>query len=196
MEDGRKVARMLQFGSDYRGEFILERDSESPAYVLEFPSRRRIYSLSSHPDALAGKRGHVKLDEFALHQDQRLLYRIAKPVTTWGGTLSIMSTHRGAATVFNQLIRDILENENPMGWSLHTVSIETAVAQGLVERINAKTRRSESRQQFLQRLRAECIDDEQWFQEYCCIPADESAAFLSYEMISACEDRNLQLMTF
>ena len=29
---------------------------------------------------LAGKRGHVKLDEFALHQDQRLLYQVAKPV--------------------------------------------------------------------------------------------------------------------
>src|SRR5437870_13732647 len=109
MEDGRKVARMLQFGSDYRGEFILERDSESPAYVLEFPSRRRIYSLSSNPNALAGKRGHVKLDEFALHEDQQLLYRVAKPVTTWGGQLSIISTHRGHGSVFNQIIRGIKE---------------------------------------------------------------------------------------
>ena len=90
--------------------------------MIQFSNGRRIYSLSSHPDALAGKRGHVKLDEFALHQDQRLLYSIAKPVTTWGGTLSIMSTHRGAATVFNQIIRDILENDNPMKWSLHTIS--------------------------------------------------------------------------
>jgi len=71
------------------------------------------------------------------------------PVITWGGTLSIMSTHRGATTVFNQIIRDILENGNPMNWSLHTVSLQNAVAQGLVERINQKTQRNESREEFL-----------------------------------------------
>jgi phage FluMu gp28-like protein len=138
----------------------------------------------------------VKLDEFALHQDQRLLYNVAKPVTTWGGTLSIMSTHRGANTTFNQIIRDILEQGNPMGFELHTVSIQDAVRQGMVERINAKTRSDESREHFLQRLRAECIDEEQWLQEYCCIPADESSVFITHEMISACEDAHLRLLTF
>src|SRR6266404_6312871 len=96
LEDCKKIARMLQLGAQQKGELFFDRDSESPAYVLEFPTHRRIYSLSSNPNALAGKRGHVKLDEFALHEDQRLLYRIAKPVTTWGGTLSVISTHRGA----------------------------------------------------------------------------------------------------
>src|SRR5881394_1654362 len=76
---------------------------------LQFASGRRIYCLSSSPNALAGKRGHVKLDEFALHQDQRMLYQIAKPVTTWGGQVSVISTHRGAQTVFNELIQEIRE---------------------------------------------------------------------------------------
>src|SRR6185295_9236972 len=40
-----------------------------------------------------------------------------------------------------------------------------------------------------------CIDNEQWLQEYCCIPADESAAFITYEMINSCEDEHLKLMT-
>src|SRR5207302_2273713 len=142
-----------------------------------------ICSLSSNPNALAGKRGHVKLDEFALHADQRLLYRVAKPVTQWGGTLSIISTHRGAQTVFNQLIGDIRQRGNPMGWSLHSVPIQDAVRQGLVERINEKSGTHESRDQFLSRVRAECIDEEQWLQEYCCIPSDESAAFISWDMI-------------
>src|SRR5439155_3149163 len=107
-----------------------------------------------------------------------------------------MSTHRGATTVFNQIIRDILENDNPMKWSLHTISLQAAVAQGLVDRINEKTQSNESREQFLQRLRKECIDEEQWMQEYCCIPADESAVFLCYDLITACEDRNLALLSF
>jgi phage FluMu gp28-like protein len=177
------------------GEVMLDADHNASAFVIQFANGKRIYSLSSNPNALAGKRGHVKLDEFALHQDQRLLYRIAKPVTTWGGSLSIISTHRGIGSVFNQLIRDVLENDNPMNWSLHTVPLQKAVDQGLVEKIVEKTGKPESRPDFLARLRSECIDEEQWLQEYCCIPADENSAFFTYEMLNACEDRNLRLMT-
>jgi hypothetical protein len=56
-----------------------------------------------------------------------LLYRIAKPVTTWGGQLEIISTHRGSGTVFNEIIRDIKEKGNKMGWSHHRVTIQDAV---------------------------------------------------------------------
>src|SRR5712691_6254946 len=139
LENCRDWARLLNIAAIDLGEIIIDRTNNFSAYVLEFANGRRIYSLSSNPNALAGKSGHVKIDEFALHKDQRLLYRVAKPVTTWGGQLSIISTHRGANSLFNQLIRDILESSNPMGWSLHTVSLQNAVNQGLVERINQKT---------------------------------------------------------
>src|ERR1051326_5416370 len=75
--------------------------------------------------------------------------------------------------VFNQLIRDALENGNPMGWSTYTVTLAQAIAQGLVEKINEKTGATESRSAFYARLESECIDQEQWNQEYCCIPVDE-----------------------
>jgi phage FluMu gp28-like protein len=162
--------------------------------VLRLASGAAIYALSSNPDAIAGKSGHVKLDEFALHRDQRTLYAVAKPVTQWGGTLSIISTHRGVNTVFNQILVDVRERGNSMGWSLHNVPIQRAVEEGLVEKINAVTNRKESRPDWLARQRAECIDEEQWLQEYCCVPADESSAFLSFEMLNACEDPALQLM--
>src|SRR3954465_11769232 len=77
------------------GLLILDEKTNASAHVLQFANGRPIYCLSSHPNALAAKRGHVKLDEFALHQDQRLLYKVAKPVTTWGRQLSIISPHRG-----------------------------------------------------------------------------------------------------
>src|SRR6266550_2066786 len=145
IEDCKNWGEVLEIVLVDLGEIVFDEQHNASAYVIQFANGRRIYSLSSHPDALAGKRGHVKLDEFALHQDQRLLYSIAKPVTTWGGTLSIISTHRGIGSVFNQLIRDALENGNPMGWRVHTVSLENAVEQGLVEKINEKTGRDESR---------------------------------------------------
>ena len=188
LENCKDWAELLQIGAVDLGELVFDRANNISAYVLEFANGRRIYSLSSNPNALAGKCGHVKIDEFALHKDQRLLYRVAKPVTTWGGTLSIISTHRGVGTVFNELIRDITENANPMGWHLHSVPIQKAVDEGLVERINQKSGRNETREEFLSRIRAECIDEEQWLQEYCCVPADESSAFISFEMLHGCEE--------
>lgn len=177
------------------GLLILDEKTNASAYVLQFANGRRIYCLSSNPNALAGKRGHVKLDEFALHQDQRLLYKVAKPVTTWGGQLSIISTHRGQNTLFNEIITEILHQGNPKKWSLHTVPLQLAVAQGLVERINIKTGANESNDDFLARIRNECIDEEQWLQEYCCTPSDENTAFFSYELLNACTDPLLKLMS-
>ena len=162
LEDCLRWAQLLQRGASQLGQLVFDADSGSSAFTLEFANGRRIYSLSSNPNALAGKRGHVTLDEFALHTDQRLLYRVAKPVTTWGGQLSIISTHRGHHSVFNEILRSITEANNPMGWSLHSVPIQKAVAEGIVDRINKKTGRHESPESFLARLRAECLDEEQW----------------------------------
>jgi len=187
LEDCQRWAEALQIAGTSRGEEAYDPRDGFSAYVLRFLNGRAIYSLSSNPNSLAGKRGHVILDEFALHGDQRLLYRVAKPVTTWGGQLEIISTHRGANSVFNQILTDIKERGNPMGWSHHRVTIQDAVAQGLAERINLKTGRDETLAAFLARLESECLDAEQWLQEYCCVPSDESTAFLTYEMITACE---------
>lgn len=196
LRDCMNWARLLQKASRELKEKIYDGEEKLSAHVLEFANGKRIYSLSSNPNALAGKRGHVKLDEFALHQDQRLLYQVAKPVTQWGGQLSIISTHRGAQSVFNEFIRDIRERGNPMGWSLHSVPLATAVEQGLVERINPKSGRNETGGQFRARLRSECIDEEQWQQEYCCQPADESSAFITFDMLTTCTDPELKLFTF
>jgi len=190
LEDCKYWAKFLHIKAVDLGEIVIEPKTRASAFVLQFANQRRIYCLSSNPNALAGKRGHVKLDEFALQQDQRLLYRVAKPVTTWGGTLSIISTHRGVNSVFNEIIREIKENGNPMRWSLHTVPIQKAIEQGIVERINERTRRNESGPDFEKRTKAECIDDEQWAQEYCCQPADESSAFITFEMLTANEAPN------
>ena len=186
----KRWSRALGYAAEDLGEQMFTMANGKPVKirVLTFASGHSIYALSSNPDAIVGKSGHVKLDEFALHKDQRTLYAVAKPVTQWGGTLSIISTHRGKHTVFNQILTDIKENGNPMRWSLHEIPIQLAVSQGLVEKINEVSGRKETRDQWLQRQRAECIDEEQWLQEYCCVPADENTAFITYDMLTACED--------
>jgi phage FluMu gp28-like protein len=166
--------------------------------ALSFLSGATIFALSSNPDAIVGKTGHVKLDEFALHRDQRELYAIAKPVIQWGGTLAVISTHRGAQTVFNEIINQAKHGGNPMGWSLHTIPIQRAVGEGVVERIDRKTRGQWSRQWreaggqgslrefWMESQRRECIDEAQWLQEYCCVPSERNSAFISFELIDAC----------
>ena len=203
----KRWANVLKYAAEDHGEqvFTLENGKAVKVQVLSFASGANVYALSSNPDAIVGKTGHVKLDEFALHKDQRQLFAVAKPVIQWGGTLSIISTHRGVATVFNSLVKDVLEGGNRMGWSLHTVPIGRAVEDGVVEKIDRagngqwterwKAAGGEAglREFWLAQQRAECIDEEQWLQEYCCVPADESSAFISYEMIASCEETGLVL---
>jgi phage FluMu gp28-like protein len=184
----KRWARVLKFAAEDLGEVVIDNDKDITAHVLKFANGLCIYCVSSNPDAIVGKSGHVIWDEAALHREQRQFYAVAKPVIQWGGTLTIISTHRGVATVFNEIIQDIKTRGNQMGWSLHTIPIQRAVADGLVEKINAATGRKESREAWLARQRAECLDEEQWLQEYCCVPADESQAFITYDMIVACED--------
>lgn len=184
-------ARFLNVAAEDIGEQIIYNEKKQiTALVLRFASGCRIYSLSSEPDALVGKHGHIKLDEFAAHEKPRLLYRYAMPCTTWGYQLSILSTHRGRECVFNQIITEITQKGNPMRWSHHRVTIQDAIAQGLVEKINQKSGRNDSAETFQANLRAKCMDEEQWLQEFCCVPADESSAFITYEMLATCEAAN------
>src|SRR5437667_4952437 len=127
LENCSRWAKFLHLGATDLGEIVFDRENNISAYALEFANRRRIYALSSNPNALAGKSGHVILDEFALHADQRLLYRVAKPVTTWGGTMTILSTHRGTQTLCYQMIQDILEHGNPMGFKHYKLTLQQAV---------------------------------------------------------------------
>ncbi len=197
----KRWANIMRYAAEDLGQEVVDlgEGKQILKHALRFASGACIYALSSSPDAIAGKTGHVTLDEFALHRDQRELYTVAKSVTQWGGTLTIISTHRGIGSVFNQIIKDVKDARRMVdqnsaraqfarSWSLHSVSVQNAVDQGLVEKINASAGRSESRPAWIERQRAECIDEEQWLQEYCCIPADEASAFLSYDLIQSCED--------
>ncbi len=123
LEDCKKFAGILHAAAEDLGSVILDPDKKISAYVLSFANGKRIHSMSSNPDAQAGKRGGRVLDEFALHPDPRKLYSIAYPGITWGGQLEIVSTHRGSANFFNELVEDVRHRGNPKGFSLHTVSL-------------------------------------------------------------------------
>lgn len=166
--------------------------SDAKTYMLEFASGVKINSMSSSPDAQAGKRGDRLLDEFALHKDNRKLYAIAYPGITWGGQLEMVSTHRGSHNFFNQLIIEVREKGNPKKISLHRVTLEDALKDGFLHRLQSKLAADDERQEmdegdYFNFIKGGCADEESFLQEYMCVPADDASAFLTYDMIAACE---------
>jgi phage FluMu gp28-like protein len=148
--------------------------------------------MSSNPDAQAGKRGGRILDEFALHPDPRKLWSIAYPGITWGGNMEVISTHRGSANFFNQLIREIREHNNPKKISLHRVTLQDALDQGFLWKLQQSLPDDHEIQEMDEELyynfiRSGCADEESFQQEYMCIPADDASAFLEYDLIAGCE---------
>ena len=191
LEDCKGFANVLQLGAEALGERAID-DKGNSAYVLAMANGLRIHSMSSNPDAQAGKRGDRVLDEFALHPDPRKLYAIAYPGITWGGSLEIFSTHRGSGNFFNSLIREIKEKGNPKGFSLHTVTLQTALDQGFLYKLQSKLPADDPRQDmdeaaYFDFIRAGCPDEETFAQEYQCVPSDDATAFIDFGLLDGCK---------
>lgn len=192
VEDCKMWAGILNMAAKDLGELALDPKDRISAYVLEFASSKRIHSMSSNPDAQAGKRGGRILDEFALHPDPRKLWSIAYPGITWGGSLEVISTHRGSHNFFNQLVREVRENGNPKGISLHRITLQNALDEGFLYKLQQKLTSDDPIQAmdeaaYFDFVRSGCADEESFQQEYMCNPADDDVAFLEYDLIASAE---------
>ena len=192
IEDCKMFAQVLQIAAEDLGEMVIDQERKISAYVLHFASGRRIHSMSSNPDAQAGKRGGRILDEFALHPDPRKLWSIAYPGITWGGNMEVISTHRGSANFFNMLIREIREHGNPKRISLHRVTLQDALDQGFLFKLQQSLPddhevKGMTEAEYFDFIKSGCADDESFQQEYMCHPADDNTAFLEYDLIASCE---------
>lgn len=192
LEDCKTFATLLNLAAKDLGERVIDEERKLSAYVLAFANGKRIHSMSSNPDAQAGKRGGRILDEFALHPDPRKLWSIAYPGITWGGNMEVISTHRGSANFFNELIREVRERENPKRISLHTVTLQDALDQGFLYKLQSKIPADDPIQEmdeaaYFDFIKSGCADQESFQQEYMCRPADDEVAFLPYDLIASCE---------
>jgi phage FluMu gp28-like protein len=191
VEDCAKWADVLHAAAlCWRSEVLVKDGVRVDA--VRFANGRELHALSSSENSQAGKRGTRILDEFALHADPRRLYAIASPGITWGGRIEILSTHRGSGNYFNTLVREACEGGNPKGFSLHRVTLQDAVEQGLLRKLKDKLspddpRVTMSKDEYLQFVRNGCPDEESWLEEYCCVPSDDSASFLPLDLIRAAE---------
>jgi phage FluMu gp28-like protein len=190
--DCKMFAQVLKVAAEDLGEKVIDPEKRITARVLKFANGRSINSMSSNPDAQAGKRGGRILDEFALHPDPRKLWTIAYPGITWGGALEVISTHRGSGNFFNEIIQEVRERGNPKNISLHRTTLQDALDQGFLWKLQQVLPKDDERQamtepDYFDWVKSGCADEESFQQEYMCNPANDGAAFLEYDLIAGCE---------
>jgi len=154
------------------------------AFTIRFASGYRITALSSSPRNLRGKQGRIIIDEAAFHPDLAELLKAALAMLIWGGQVHIISTHDGEENPFNQLIGEVRAGKKP--YSLHRVTLNDAISQGLYQRIclvTSKQWTAEGEAQWQQELVNRYGDgaDEELF----CVPSKGGGAWIPRTLIEA-----------
>jgi phage FluMu gp28-like protein len=163
------------------------------AFSIKFASGNRITALSSQPRNLRGKQGRVVLDEAGFHQSQAEILKAAMALLIWGGSLRVISTHDGDTNPFNELIKDIRAGRFP--YSVHRITFDDALAQGLFRRICLRTGQAwsaEGQAKWASDIRAFYGDDAE--EELDCVPKNGSGAWLSRVLIEQCMSLDIPVL--
>lgn len=166
------------FWDDGRREEIL-------AYMIRFPkSGFKIQALSSRPSNLRGLQGDVVIDEAAFHESLEELLKAALALTMWGNKVRLISTHNGVDNAFNGYIQDAREGRKD--YSIHRITLDDALAQGLYKRICYVTNQEwspEAEKQWRDKLYKNAPNVESAEEEYGCVPKKSGGTYLSRVLI-------------
>lgn len=142
----RVIAEAQGTGISGIEQFLFEDQDEQgnskhiTAWRIRFASGFQIVALSSRPAAIRGLQGIVVIDEAAFHTNVQAVLDAATALLIWGGQLHIISSHNGVKNPFNQFIKDIEAGLYGPDASVHRVTFDDAVANGLYERVCWKKR--------------------------------------------------------
>ena len=185
VETAAAWARQLDKAARAIEEIVVEDGRNNiQSYRIRFESGHKIVALSSRPANLRGKQGRAVIDEAAFHDDLPALLKAALAFTMWGGTIRIISTHNGAASAFNELVNEIRAGRKT--YSLHRITLDDALRDGLYHRICTKLGRKWSgaaEAEWRANLFEEYGDDAA--EELLCIPRAGGGAFLSSVLIES-----------
>jgi phage FluMu gp28-like protein len=173
MEKAKMHTEAMSLAASNLEEDFFE-DTHTKQLMIVLPNRARIIGLPANPDTARGFTANVALDEFAFHKDSYKIWAALYPTITRGLKLRIATTPQGKS---NQTYK-VWTAEN--GYAKHFVDIYTAVKEGLPVNIDE--------------LRKGLDDEEAWAQEYECKFLDEATAFLTYDLIAACESEMASLI--
>jgi len=200
IEDCENWSQMCNaVGKITEGKEVIDED-EINTLTMTFANGRKIVAGSSNPKFFRSKGGAVGFDEFDFHRAQRELFKAGHATAMfWGFPMRIWSSVNGQGTFMAQIVKMI--EAGKMKGSIHRVTIEDAVAQGIVERIEMRKKKLKDvpapdamrRKEWLAELRSTCPDQDTWDQEYLCKRTGDANSLLSYELIHAAVEENLKL---
>lgn len=169
-------------------------------YMIRFPKTgRKIQALSSRPSNLRGLQGDVVIDESAFHESLEELLKAALALTMWGNKVRLISTHNGVDNPFNTYIQDAREGRKD--YSVHRITLDDAIAQGLYKRIcyvTGQTWSPEAETKWRADLYKNAPNKECADEEYGCIPKKSGGGYLSRVMIEAAmvADRSISIYRY
>lgn len=170
------------------------------AYMIRFPkSGFKIQALSSRPSNLRGLQGDVVIDEAAFHESLEELLKAALALTMWGNKVRLISTHNGVDNAFNSYIQDAREGRKD--YSIHRITLDEAIAQGLYKRICYVTGQEwspEAEKEWRDKLYKNAPNIESAEEEYGCVPKKSGGAYLSRVLIEAAmvADRSIRIYRY
>ncbi len=193
IDDCAEWAEHLEFEAGAIGESVID-DGDSGAvqvFRIRLASGKTITSMTSAPRALRSKGrpgDRAIIDEAAFVDDLDEVLKAALAFLTWGGRVHVISTHNGEASPFNLLLRDVRDGRQP--GSVHTITFRQAIDEGLGRRIFEVTGREwtpEAEAEWEAGIRR--TYGHRGKEELDCVPSAGSGAWLTWEMIRACEDK-------
>lgn len=156
-------------------------------YMIRFPKTgRKIQALSSRPSNLRGLQGDVVIDEAAFHESLEELLKAALALTMWGNKVRLISTHNGVDNAFNTYIQD--SREGRKDYSVHRITLDEAIAEGLYKRICYVTGQEwspEAEQKWRDDLYKNAPNKECADEEYGCVPKKSGGNYLTRVLIEA-----------
>lgn len=169
LDDGVKLhLRAFQMAFE---EIEYDLDVNEKVFEVRFPGGSRIRAVAASPRSARGMSENLILDEFAFHQNSILIWAAVLPIISKPGLkLRIISTPNGKGNKFFEIMTS---PEMAKKVSRHVIDIYEAVRQGLDRNI--------------EELKILCNDDDIWAQEYECRFIDAASAWLTYDLINACE---------
>lgn len=147
-----------------------------------FKSGYSVMAVTSSPRALRGKGGDVVVDEAAHHLDLAEMLKAASAVGKWSPYgLTLISTHNGADSIFNQWAEEIRDGKRR--GILHRVDLRDACVDGLYRRIcsvNGMLWTPERERRWI----AEALLEPGAEEEYLVIPARGSGVYFRIDLLA------------
>ncbi|PHS48766.1 MAG: hypothetical protein COB05_04450 [Marinobacter sp.] len=178
-------------------EVLEDDDKDILTFVVYFASGFKVQALSSNPSNLRGMQGNVTIDEAAFHERLAEVLKAALALTMWGAKVRLISTHNGIANLFNQLIQD--SRAGRKRYSVHTITLDDACAEGLYQRIcqiTGKPWSQEAEDEWKAGLLKDTATEDDAREEYYCVPKSGSGVYIKRALVERAmvSDRSIPIL--